>query len=59
MLVELNADQLAAAQHGDDEQRAVAVLCGGQLFCVELDEHGGPPRCAARTVSAGEDGSER
>ncbi len=33
--------RLAGAGAGDDEQRAVAVLRGGELLWVELDEHGG------------------
>ena len=31
--------RLAGAGAGDDEQRAVAVLGGGQLLGIELDEH--------------------
>ena len=31
---------LAGAGSGDDEQRAVAVLRGGELVGVEVDEHG-------------------
>ncbi len=33
--------RLAGAGAGDDEQRPVAVLGGGELVGVELDEHGG------------------
>ncbi len=32
--------RLAGAGAGDDEQRTVAVLGGGELLGVELDEHG-------------------
>ena len=32
--------RLAGAGAGDDEQRSVAVLGGGELLGVELDEHG-------------------
>ena len=52
--------RLAGAGTGDDEQRPVAVLRGGELLGVELVEHGGVllGRSACRVAPAG-DGSER
>ena len=52
--------RLAGAGAGDDEQRAVAVLRGGELLGVEVDEHGeSSSGGAGRRLAAGPDGGGR